>query len=206
MENRTTKKELIINDKKKSYKILKKYLRNPNKYSITINIDDEDINNSIKAMQITNKDERNKFIYETVCNLLDKKWNHNFPCNFCNNRCIASRNNYMDKEYNGCCYSFDRKLFGKVKKQQCIHLKDDKSCDTKNISCKLFTCNYLRKNKIFSTKYEDYLLLRLFFNKKERLIIKYNFFRTEEEVLSKLKEKSIKPYVLYLLSLDFIYK
>lgn len=138
--------------------------------------------------------------------LLDKKWNKNFPCNFCNNKCIAAREKFMDKEYDGCCYSFDRKLFVKVKKEKCIHLKEDKSCDTKNISCKLFTCDYLKKNNIFNTSYEDYLLLKLFFNKKERLIIKYNFFKTREEVLSKLNEKNRKPYIIYLISLDFMYK
>ena len=198
------KKELIIDDKKNSYKILKKYLKKPDKYNITLKIKDDDIINCIKASKISDKKERNKFIYDTMCDLLDEKWIKYSPCKFCNNKCIASNNSFMDKEYDGCCYSFDRKLFGKVEKKKCVHLKDNKKCDTRNISCKLFTCDYLKKNNIFSTNFDDYLLLKLFFNKKEKLIIKYNFFKTEEEVLEKLNEINKKTYILYLLSLDFM--
>ena len=196
MNMQTNKKDLIINNKKQGYKVLKKYIKKPYKYNIIINIEDEDLTNCIKATNIDDKNKRNEFIYDVMCNILDKKWNSNIPCNFCNNRCIASRNNFMDKEYDGCCYSFERKRFGKVLKEKFIHLQNDKTCDTKNISCKLFTCDYLKKNKIFNTNYDDYLLLRLFFNKKEKLIIKYNFFKTKEEVLRKLNEKNLKPYIL----------
>ena len=195
-----------FNDNKdNNYKLIKKFIKYKDKYNtIVINTNDLDIINSIKAIYIEDKYKRNEFIYEELCNILDDKWNKYNPCQFCNNKCIASRNNYMDKEYNGCCYSFKRKRFGKVNKKPCIHLKDDKTCDTKNISCKLFTCIYLRKNTNFKTNYEDYIMLKLFFNKKERLIIKYNFFKTKEEILKKLQEKSIKPYILYLLSFDFV--
>lgn len=206
MSKNNIKKKLIISDKKIGYKLLKKYIKKPSEYEIVLNTNDEDIINSFKAIEIKDKVKRNEFIYDTICDMLDKKWNKASPCKFCNNRCIASRNNYMDKEYDGCCYSFKRKRIGKVKKEKCIHLKDDKTCDTKNISCKLFTCNYLKKNKLFNTSFDDYLLLKLFYNKKEKLIIKYNFFKTREEVLNKLNEKNRKPYVIYLLSLDFIQK
>ncbi len=204
MKKISSKKNLILSDSTNNYRLLKKYMHHKDKYHLIVETQDEDVNNCIKAINIDNLTERNKFIYETICDVLDKKWNHNLPCEFCHNRCIASRNKYMDKEFDGCCYSFKRKRFGKVKKQKCIHLKDDKTCDTKNISCKLFTCNYLKKNHLFSTSYDNYLLLKLFFNKKEKLILKYNFFKTEEEVLAKLNKKSIKPYVLYLLCFDFL--
>ena len=199
------KKDLVITDNN-SYRLLKKYFKNSQKYHLILNTQNEDITNCLKAYEIKDRVQRNTFIYDTMCDILDKKWNHCFPCEFCHNRCIASRNNFMDKKYDGCCYSFKRKRFGKVKKEKCIHLKEDKSCDTKNISCKLFTCDYLKKNNLFSTNYDDYLLLRLFFNKKEKLILKYNFFKTREEILSKLNEKSIKPYALYLICFDFLCK
>ena len=200
------KKDLVINNRKDGYKLLKRYIHNTNKYNIVNNTNDDEINHCIKATNITNKSDRNDYIYDVICNILDDKWNKYSPCKFCNNKCIASRNNFMDKKYDGCCYSFKRKRFGKVNKEKCIHLKHDKSCDTKNISCKLFTCDYLKKKKIFSTEYDDYLLLKLFFNKKEKLIIKYNFFKTKEEVLNKLNEINHKPYILYLLSFDFVIK
>ena len=200
------KKKLIIDNKKDSYRKLKKYIKKPEKYEVINKIKDSEIDNCIKASNIKDYLKRNEFIYDTICNMLDNKWNKYSPCNFCSNRCIASRNNFMDREFDGCCYSFNRKLFGKVKKEKCIHLNKNKTCDTKNISCKLFTCDYLKKNKLFNTNYEDYLLLRLFFNKKERLIIKYNFFITREEILTKLSQKTRMPYIIYLLSLNFMYK
>ena len=192
---------------KMNLKELKKFQKVKNNYNrIIINTTNADIINCFKAMYINDINKRNEFIYDQVCYLLDQKWNQYLPCNFCNNKCIASRNGFMDKKYDGCCYSFKRKRFGNVKKEKCIHLKENKTCDTSNISCKLFTCDYLKKNKLFSTKYEDYYMLQLFFNRKERLIIKYNFFKTKEEILKKLQEKSIKPYILYLLSFDFVIK
>ena len=188
-------------------KILKRFSKLKNKYKILlVNTKNVDIINCIKALYLENTNLRNNFLYDEVCKLLDKKWNKCTPCHFCNNKCIASRKGFMNKEFDGCCYSFQRKRFGKVKKEKCIHLKSDKTCDTKNLSCKLFTCNYLKKKSNFKTSFEDYLMLKFFFNKKERLIIKYNFFKTKEEILNKLKEKSIKPYILYLLSFDFVIK
>lgn len=207
-ENINNTKTYILNfnsNFKYNLKILKKFKKIKDNYKILlINTNNIDIINCLQALYIENTNLRNEFIYNEICNLLDVKWNKFNPCKFCNNKCIASRNGCMDKEYDGCCYSFERKRFGKVKKEKCIHLKSDKTCDTKNISCKLFTCDYLKKNKLFSTSFDDYLLLKLFFNKKERLIIKYNFFKTKEEILKKLQEKSIKPYILYLLSFDFV--
>ena len=108
-------------------------------------------------------------LFITIFNKLDNKWNKYNPCKFCNNRCISSINGYMDKKYNGCCYEFKRKRFGKVNKEPCKYLNDNKKCMTSNISCKLFNCNYLKKYTDFQTNYNDYLLLNIFFNKKTKI-------------------------------------
>ena len=171
--------------------------------NILISNYDDEILDVIKASFIEDKKIRIEFIYDRVCELLDKKWDNCSPCKFCNNKCIASINNYMDKEYNGCCYSFKRKRFGKVKKEPCKYLGKDKRCTTSNISCKLFTCNYLREKTTFKTNFDDYLLLKLFFNKKEKLVIKYNFFKSRKEVINKLLEEDHKPYIIYLLGMYF---
>lgn len=68
----------------------------------------------------------------------------------------------MDKEFDECCYFFKRKMFSKVKKEKCIYLAETKKCKTQNLSCKLFTYDYLKKNRIFDTGYNDYLLLEFF--------------------------------------------
>lgn len=198
-------KTLVFDFKKNKVEILKQLIKSNKKdiNKILISNYDDEIIDVIKAIFIEDKRKKIEFIYDRVCSLLDEKWNNCFPCEFCNNKCIASRNNYMDKEYNGCCYSFKRKRFGKVNKKTCKYLGKDKKCTTSNISCKLFTCNYLRKRKNFKTNFDDYLLLTLFFNKKEKLIIKYNFFKSREEVINKLLESSHKPYIIYLLGMYF---
>ena len=188
-------------------KIIKQFITKKDKTkAVVIKNYNEEIIAILKAIYIEDDSKRYSYIYDEACKLLDNKWNNCFPCKFCNNKCIASQNGFMDKEYDGCCYSFKRKKFGKVKKSKCKFLDKNKKCITKNISCKLFTCNYLKKNTSFNTSYDDYLLLTLFFNKKQKLIIKYNFFKTREQILIKLKEKNYKPYILYLLSFDFVIK
>ena len=157
----------------------------------------------LKSAFISDRKKQIEYIYDYVCDDLDDKWENCKPCKFCNNRCIASQNKAFNQEYLSCCYSFKRNLFGNVRKVPCKYLGKDKKCTTKNISCKLFTCDYLERHSNFSTSYEDYKILKLFFNRKERLVIKYNFFRTREEVILKLLEVDHKPYLLYLFSLSF---
>ena len=45
----------------------------------------------------------------------------------------------------------------------CEHLKEDYTCGSKCIACKLFTCDYLEKKGI-KFKIKDILLLNVFFN------------------------------------------
>ena len=105
-------------------------------------------------------------------------------------------------QLDGCCYSFkmNNKLFSTklIKdKCKCKFLGDDKRCTTQNISCKLFTCNYLKKAESFDIKLNDFLLVMAFFNSKQRLILKYNYFNSKEEIIDKLLEKSKMPLALY---------
>ena len=137
----------------------------------------DEIINAIKAMHISNIKEKYTFIYDSIFHDLDILWNSANPCKFCNNVCIASKNKKAAHDENGCCYSFDysKNLFKFIDNVKlCKYLGKDKKCTTQNISCKLFVCNYLKKNNIFQINMKDNLLIQSFFNKKQHLILKYN--------------------------------
>ena len=101
----------------------------------------------------------------------------------------------------GCCYSFNyAKLldFRLLKDVKLCQYMQNRTCATKNITCKLFTCKYLKEKNIkFDT--HKLLLLDCFFNKKQHDIIQSNFFRTREEILQKLQEKNHDLYYWYIL-------
>lgn len=187
---------------KKIEKILRKntsikivyYIKNRNlKYG-------EDIVNCIKAMHMRDKKEKYIFIYDVVCDYLDNEFKKCDFCNFKNDKCIANREGMTKYKEMGCCYSFElTKLsdFRFIKNERlCTHMKNRK-CDTKNISCKLFTCGYLKsKNIRYNT--HKILILDIFFNKKQHDIINLNFFKTKEEILNKILEVNKDPYIWYL--------
>lgn len=159
---------------------------------------------ALKALLISDKREKYNFVYDEAFSQLDKIWRKTSPCNFCNNKCIASRKHRTAHETDGCCYSFEYSknpfsLSFLKNIHTCKYLGDDKNCLTQNISCKLFVCKYLKKNSNFNIDYNTCLLLKSFFNKKQSLILKYNFFRTKEEIIDKLLEKNNLPYFLYYL-------
>ena len=45
----------------------------------------------------------------------------------------------------------------------------------------------------------DFLLVQAFFTNKQKLILKYNFFRSKEEILEKLMKKDNSPFLFYYL-------
>lgn len=165
--------------------------------------DNNEIINAIKAINISNLKEKYIFIYDCIFNDLDILWNSANPCKFCNNVCIASKHNRTAHKENGCCYSFDysKNIFKFIDNVKlCKYLGKDKKCTTKNISCKLFVCNYLKKNNLFQIKMQDNLLIQSFFTNKQKLILKYNFFRSKEEIIDKLLEKDKTPFLIYYIN------
>ena len=165
-----------------------------------------DIVNSLKALYIDNIKNQYEYIYNTVCNYLDLKFQQNNFCEFKDNKCIANRLNISAHSNMGCCYSFkyagfwDTRLIKDIK--LCDHL-NCKKCNAICIACKLFTCKYLRrKNIIFNSR--NILLLDCFFNKKKNIILESNFFKTREEIIFKLLEKDNAPYFWYYLKRKYL--
>ena len=83
---------------------------------------------------------------------------------------------HCDESNNGCCYGKKRGV--------CEHLKNNK-CTIKSITCKLFTCRYLKKQGI-KYKINDIPLLKYFMNIQQRLVIMSSFFKDKDEVIKLL--------------------
>ena len=184
--------ELILNiDDKNIYKKIKKYkdkhitivLKQQNKKLDIKDIDSLDniekkwIMYCVIASNIKNIEERYNYIYDTVCDYLDKEFNKKNICQFRNNKCISVINNSHCKEsMYGCCYGRKRGL--------CHNFKNGK-CSIKSISCKLFTCRYLKRNKIrYNTN--NIPLLKYFFNIKQKSIIENSIFIDKDIIINKL--------------------
>ena len=78
-----------------------------------------------------------KRVYESVgiaCDYLDKENELNKMCDFRDNHCTKHRDKGIDK-VTGCCPSF------------CKIRQDGKPCPIKNLSCKIFMCDYLINEK-----------------------------------------------------------
>lgn len=160
-----------------------------------------DIINCITAILMKTDSKKYEFIYDTVCDYLDSQFHNCNLCDFKNDQCVANRAKRTAHEFMGCCYSFNyAKLldFRLLKDVKLCQYMQNRTCATKNITCKLFTCKYLKEKNIkFDT--HKLLLLDCFFNKKQHDIIQSNFFRTREEILQKLQEKNHDLYYWYIL-------
>lgn len=160
-----------------------------------------DIINCITAILIKTDSKKYEFIYDTVCDYLDRQFHDCNLCDFKNDQCVANRAKKTAHDFMGCCYSFNyAKLldFRLLKDVKLCQYMQNRTCATKNITCKLFTCKFLKEKNIkFYT--HKILLLDCFFNKKQHDIIQSNFFRTREEILQKLQEKNHDLYYWYIL-------
>ena len=142
--------------------------------------DNIELYNIMHAINIKDKSKRYSFIYDTVCDYIDKKY---LECNYCDFKddvCVFFRNHPKIMHKDGCCYSDAR---GGL----CENLKNHR-CQIKSISCKLYSCEYLRNKKVYF-KIKDIPLLKYFFNLKQKYILKYRFFKPKSYVMYKLMEK-----------------
>ena len=142
------------------------------KFTLENNIQNEELEIIINALNIKNKNRRLDYVYDEICKILNKKIDFSI-CKFKNNKCIIQRKN-NSKNCNGCCL-------------KCKNLKNSQ-CNTENITCKLLYCPFIKKHyKIIKMK--DIDLFKLF-SLKQKLILKFDFFSTREEVLQDLKSHS----------------
>lgn len=192
----------LIELKNKGYSFCSEINNKKVRYIIS-NYNSNEILKAFEAMYI--EDERSKivFLYNTVFDELDEIWKNINPCGFRNNKCLGIDHNQSPGTIDGCCYSFDYpknpfSMHFTENVEKCKYFdKKSKKCSTKNISCKIFVCPYVKRTTSFDINMSDFLLVESFFNKKQKLILKYNYFRTEDEIIDKLLAKNHIPYFIY---------
>lgn len=135
------------------------------------------IKKAITFFEEKNIEKRNSLIYDEICKYLDEDFLSNNYCDFIDNKCIAQRNHaiYPFSKKNGCCF----KNF-----TQCPNLAKG-GCTVECMGCKLFACNYLTKMGVGYWA-ENFILLKLFFSKKQRIHIVFDFYKSKDEVLQKI--------------------
>jgi len=127
-----------------------------------------------------------EFIYNKVCEDLDNKFYGKNLCDFQNDKCGEKRNT---SSLVGCCRPYKNKLISPFfpsnfnRLQMCKYLKD-KKCSAECISCKLYTCDFLRKKGVLF-KINDIQLLKNF-NLIQKYIIKYSVFTPKEKIINRL--------------------
>lgn len=168
------------------------------------NYESDEILKAFEAMYIDDRREQICFLYDEIFNELDKVWNNVNPCGFCNNICEGIKHRQSPGDIDGCCYSFDYPKhpmfsFHFIENiQKCKHFDlERRRCSIKNLSCKFFVCEYVRKTTSFDINIEDFLLVQAFFSKKQKLILHYNYFRTQEEIIDKLLSQNHIPFFIY---------
>ena len=205
------KKKLILRidfkkiNKKQYKKILKKLLfikniiiktkieigtlkNNKRLFGYVINYDNKNNNHNdfilaLNAILCDTRYERYNYIYDTVCDYLDKFFYGKNLCDFKNNKCGEKQNT---SSTTGCCHHFKNKWLGPISKLVlCEYLKDDYTCGAECISCKLFTCDYLEKKGV-KFKIKDILLLNVFFNPIQKYFIKYMVFTPKDKIIKRL--------------------
>lgn len=138
---------------------------------------------AINAILYKTRYERYNYIYDKVCDYLDSFFYGKNLCDFKNNQCGEKRNT---SSLTGCCHHFKNKYLGPLTKLvPCEYLKEDHTCGAKCISCKLFTCDYLRKKGI-QFKIKDIFLLDVFFNPLQKYFIKTMVFTPKEKIIKRL--------------------
>lgn len=133
---------------------------------------DKDIKLTIKGLNIKKRKERITYVYDTCCDIIDKDTKGKNICGFKDGKCYAQCNS---KYCYGCC-------------RMCTYVTD-KGCSTKNLACKLFNCEEVRKRYKVIT-YKDLKLLKLL-NLRQRFVVKSDYFSSREEVLKDLYSYSI---------------
>ena len=145
-------------------------------YDKTLNYFINDLYYLITAYMISDKEERYSYIYDIVCDELDRRFKEINPCEFKNNICIRKRqlvDKYdIDVLCYGCCYT---------KGRTCPYLKKGK-CTIKSIGCKFFTCLYLVQRGI-EFKPNDFLLIRNFYNLFDVHIIENHLYTSKKDML-----------------------
>jgi hypothetical protein len=151
----------------------------------------EYLNDSINIINEKDINKRYEYIYDRACDIMDEKFAKENYCDFQNDKCIRQRNVTSRKSAHdtmGCCYmvGYTKILNFPIDLGLCKFF-ENKKCKTKCLTCKLFTCRYLRK-KGFRFDPNDIYILKAFLNKKQKNYLREAFFTEREVIINKLIE------------------
>ncbi len=144
------------------------------KVTFTVKKDKYNITDIINALNIKKRKQRLEFIYDTCCKEIDDFYDHKDICHFKNNKCLVQQQ-LGNGNINGCC--------------RLCPFQSEKGCQTKNLTCKLFTCSEVQK-RCPVIKFEDLNLLKVL-TRRQRHIIRSSYFSKRESVLFDLYIGSI---------------
>lgn len=112
-----------------------------------------------------------KYAYEWACDFLDAENSLNKMCDFHDNHCTKHRDKNIDKT-TGCCPGF------------CKIREVGKPCKHKNLSCKIFMCDYLIYEKGFYFTPNTLAILKKHMTPLERMVCFGSLCRTEKKSLN----------------------
>ena len=145
-------------------------------YDSRVNYFIDDLNKLIKTYLIKDEYERYSYIYDVVCDELDRRYRIFNICDFKDSICVRKRllvgKKSSDTLCYGCCYT---------KGRVCPYLKNS-SCTIKSIACKFFACNHLKSMGI-NYKPREFLLIKNFFNYHDISIIENNIYTPKKDTL-----------------------
>lgn len=142
---------------------------------------DQEVKKIIKALNIKKRKERNKFVYLSACNEIDKRLTGKNICQFENNQCLVQRINKYDR-CDGCCGY-----------ENCV-IPHEKGCETNNLACKLFYCKTMRK-QFDIPKAKDLKILKAL-NFRRQIIAQTSYFMSTENALKNVNRGSILYIIL----------
>ena len=134
----------------------------------------EELKPIIKALNIKKRKPRITYIDDKACKQIDNHYQNKNICGFKNNKCYVQQK-LNNGTINGCC-------------RMCMY-QSKKGCQTKNLTCKLFTCSEVEK-RCQVIKFDDLKILNLL-SLRNRMILKSDYFSKREDVINDLYYGSI---------------
>ena len=145
------------------------------------------------ALNIKKRKERLKYVYDRACDILDSGFYGKNLCEFKNNQCMHDR--LHAKSLDGCCRNNNNS-------RKCRYIKNHR-CETRCLACKLHVC-YCIKEKGIKYKVNDILALKYLYSWKQKIIVRCDFFMTEEEVLKDVYRNSLIIWSLFTRHKSFV--
>ena len=160
-------------------------------FEVENNINNKQLDNIVKALNVKKRKDRIDFVYDHVCDYIDEYIKDKNICDFIDNKCFVQRRP-NNKSFDGCC--------GPIKCNKLVNGK----CLTKNISCKLFYCpDARRKIKVLGIK--DIDLFKIF-SIRQRLVCMIDVTYNREQILKDLYSYSFIYACLRIFFRDCINK